>query len=66
VAKQSGEKAVSIDAPTLRRLAVRASCDPRTIKAVFEGTPVRGLAGERARAALIEAGLLPADERGDS
>jgi hypothetical protein len=49
----------AIDASTLRRLAVQASCDPRTIAAVAQGRAVRGLAGERARAALIAEGLLP-------
>lgn len=48
--------AISLDAATLRRLAVRASTDPRTIAAVAEGRPVRGLAGERAKRVLIEIG----------
>ncbi len=47
-----------LDESTLRRLAVDASCDPRTIKKVYEGQPVEGLAGERARAILIKEGLL--------
>lgn len=47
---------IQLDSATLRRLAVRASCDPRTIVAVAEGRPVRGLAGERARRVLIEIG----------
>jgi hypothetical protein len=48
-----------LDAATCRRLAVRASCSPVTIQKVFLGEPVRGLAGYRARAALLEAGLAP-------
>ena len=44
---------------SIRALAVQASVDPRTIVAVIEGRPVRGMAGHRARAALVEAGLLP-------
>ena len=48
-----------IDAAILRRLAVRASCDPKTIQKVANGIPVRGLAYERARLALVEAGLWP-------
>lgn len=54
MAKQ--QHAIVIDAATLRRLAVEASCDPRTILAVAKGTSVKGLAGERARAALVAAG----------
>ena len=46
-----------LDAATLRRLAVRASCAPGTIQKVYLGKPVRGLAYYRALAALDEAGL---------
>lgn len=49
----------TLDAATLRRLAVRASCDPKTIRKVYDGQRVRGLAGHRARTVLSEAGLLP-------
>ena len=57
---------IQLVAATLRRLAVRASCDPRTILAIAEGRPVRGMAGERARRALVEAGypLPPVPKRG--
>lgn len=48
----------SLDAATARKLAVAASTDPRTIQRTWRGEVVRGLAGERARAALAEAGLL--------
>ena len=48
-----------LDAATLRRLAVRASCSTQTIQKVFQGRPVRGLAFYRAKAALVEAGLFP-------
>lgn len=51
--------AQTLDAATLRRLAVRASCDPKTIKRVFDSEPVRGLAFHRAHQTLAEAGLLP-------
>lgn len=47
---------IKLDSATLRRLAVRASCDPRTITAVASGREVRGMAGERARRVLVEAG----------
>lgn len=48
-----------LDKATLFRLAADASCDPRTIQRVYEGRTVRGMAGERARAALVKAGHLP-------
>jgi hypothetical protein len=51
--------APKLDSATLRRLAVRASVCPATIRKVFEGRPVRGLARYRALAALEEAGLKP-------
>jgi hypothetical protein len=51
-------QARTIDKATQRRLAVAADCDPRTIVKVFRGERVKGMAGERARKALIEAGLL--------
>jgi hypothetical protein len=40
------------DWPTLRALSVQFSCDPRSILAALAGKPVRGLAGERAYAAV--------------
>jgi hypothetical protein len=46
-----------MDEATARKLAVKASCDPRTIKRAAAGRPVRGLAGERARAALRDEGF---------
>ncbi|WP_437647308.1 hypothetical protein [Sorangium sp. So ce362] len=48
----------NIDKATQRRLAVAADCDPRTVVKVFRGERVKGMSGERARKALIEAGLL--------
>lgn len=53
-----------LDKASIRALAVKASCDPRTIVAVIEGRPVRGLAGHRAVAALLDAGLLPPRQDG--
>jgi len=50
-----------LGAATLRRLAVEAQVDPRTIDRVVKGLPVRGLAGERARKVLIAAGIIPSD-----
>jgi hypothetical protein len=48
----------TLDAGTARKLAVEASCDPRTIVRVHRGEVVRGIAGERAREVLIKHGLL--------
>ena len=46
-----------------RTLAVKASVDPRTLEKVLRGERVAGLAGDRARKVLIEAGLLTDDKR---
>jgi hypothetical protein len=48
-----------IDSATRRRLAVLASCDPRTLDKALRSEPIRGLAGHRARAILRDARLLP-------
>lgn len=48
----------SIDASTLRRLAVQADVDPRSLLRLYHGKPVRGAAGHRARRVLVEAGYL--------
>jgi hypothetical protein len=48
---------MKIDKATLRELAVKASCDPRTIEKAIHGEPVRGMAGHRARAVLKAAGI---------
>lgn len=54
---------LTIDTATLRQLAVVAGCDPRTIKAILDGGHVRGLARERARQALLDAGyVIPSPE----
>jgi hypothetical protein len=57
-----------LDSATLRRLAVRASVCENTIKKAFEGQPIRGLAGHRARQVLEELGFLPSrpSQNGDS
>lgn len=47
-----------IDEATKRRLAVQASCDPRTLEKALRGEQVRGLAGHRIRAALAAEGLI--------
>lgn len=40
-----------------RELAVRASVDVRTLGKILRGEPVRGLAGDRARAVLEAEGI---------
>jgi hypothetical protein len=62
----SDELPIPLTALLVRRLAAHASCDPRTIRAVAAGRTVRGLAGQRARAALSAAGYpLPEKDFGD-
>lgn len=57
--------ATVIDAATLRRISVEAGCDPRTVLAVLKGQSTRGLAYERAKAALEAAGYqVPMAENG--
>jgi hypothetical protein len=46
------------DASTLRRLAVLADVDPRSLRRLLRGEHVRGAAGHRARRVLVEAGYL--------
>jgi hypothetical protein len=53
-----------LDRASIRALAVRAGVDPRTIIRVIEGEPVRGMAGQRALAVLLEAGVLPPSDTG--
>lgn len=48
----------TLDAAMARKLAVEASCDPRTIQRVFRGEEVRGLPGKRAREVLEAHGLV--------
>ncbi len=45
-------------AASLRRMAVKAICDPRTLTKLLNGEDVRGDAGDRARQVLIENGYL--------
>lgn len=42
----------------VRRLAVQAQCDPRTIRKLLLGGEVRGMSGDRAYQVLHEAGLV--------
>ncbi len=52
---------IKLDAATARRLAVRAGTDPRTVQRVANGERVKGMAGQRAARALVEAGLIRPD-----
>lgn len=46
-----------LDAASLRAIAVRASCDPRTVRAVLMGERVRPMTHARIRSALLEMGI---------
>lgn len=64
MASQDAHGDLGIDRATLRRLAVEADVDPRTIirelrAARGERPPVRGMAGHRARKLLVEKGMIP-------
>ena len=48
----------NLDAATLRRLAVQGDVDPRSLRRLLRGEPVRGAAGHRARRVLVESGYL--------
>ena len=52
------DSTTKLDAATARELAVRASVCPSTIQKAAAGIFVRGMAGQRARRALLEAGLM--------
>ena len=54
------------DASTLRELAVRGGVDPRTLRKLMAGKPVRGMAGRRAANALVQAGYLPPEHGGST
>lgn len=55
---------LGIDRATLRRLAVEADADPRSVIAELraargERRQVKGMAGRRVRRVLVERGLIP-------
>ena len=56
---------LKLDKSRIRELAVRASCDPRSIEKLLRGEDVRGMAGHRARAALRAAGVELAQQHDD-
>jgi hypothetical protein len=41
-----------LGAATIRRIAVESDTDPRSVKNVLAGLPVKGMAGERIRRVL--------------
>ncbi|WP_437983727.1 hypothetical protein [Sorangium sp. So ce117] len=49
---------MQVDTATLRQLAVKAEADPRTVAKMLRNEVVRGVAGQRVRRTLIEAGLI--------
>lgn len=51
-----------ITAALLRRLAVEASADPRTVRRRLQGQPVRGLAADRIDEVLARHDLAPTQE----
>jgi hypothetical protein len=51
-------KPLQVDEAILRRLAVAADVDPRSLKKILAGKTVRGMAGRRAALVLRQAGLL--------
>lgn len=50
------------DASVLRRLAVVARVDPRTLARLLRGQPVKGDAGHRGRKVLEEEGFLSKEQ----
>lgn len=58
---------IPTDAATLRRIAVSASADPRSVKRFIErmnaGEENRGLLSDRIRAALVAVGYLPSESK---
>lgn len=51
-------KKPTIDEANARRLAVKADCDPRTIRKVLRGEGTHSMSAKRAYKILVEAGLL--------
>jgi hypothetical protein len=50
-----------LGAAEIRRLAVLAEADPRTVRKVLSGAPVLSLAGNRVRRVLASERLLPGE-----
>lgn len=58
------QKRRTVDAATARRLAVKADCDPRSIRRIIAGEPVRGMSGQRALKVVRESGIEPKRSKG--
>jgi hypothetical protein len=56
------QKGTTLDASVIRRLAVKARVDPRTIQRILDGQEVRGDARHRAVEVLEAEGLMPDKE----
>jgi hypothetical protein len=54
------ERGPKVDRAQLFSLAGQAQVDPRTVERALRGASIRGMAGDRVRAALAAAGLAPA------
>jgi len=54
-----------LDWAAARALAVKAEVDPRSLFALLRGEEVRGMAGRRARVALLEAGYEVPEQRAE-
>lgn len=50
------------DSATVRRIAVEASADPRTVVRRLTGKPVAGVCAERIDAAMVRLGLTKSTE----
>jgi DNA-binding LacI/PurR family transcriptional regulator len=50
---------IQIDAPTVRRVAVVADADPRSVRRVIQGAQTRPSVRRRVLAALAELGIAP-------
>lgn len=52
---------IRFDTATIRRLAVEADVDPRTVRRRLRGESVRGMAAHRVDAVLVKHGLNSAE-----
>lgn len=60
------ERKLAVSLSTLRLLSVMSSTDPRTVRKVLEGKPVRGLSAIRVREALERLGIRTGHEVDDA
>jgi hypothetical protein len=62
--RNSARRLAGLGAAEIRRVAVEASADPRTVRKVLTGQEVRGMAEARVRQALAKLGLAGAAAAG--